>query len=60
MLYIPISFASFIAPIGLAGFFEVPVGYGYLVGLLLGSGITVACALVPLWLVQGKVERLNE
>ena len=60
VLYVPISFASFIAPVGLSGFFEVPILYGYLVGLLLGSGITVACALVPLWLVQGKVERLNE
>ena len=60
MLYVPIAFASFIAPVGLAGFFEAPIGYGYLVGVLLGSGLTMACALVPLWLVQGKVERLNE
>lgn len=60
MLYVPISFGLFIVPIGLTGFFDVPILYGYLVGLLLGSGITAACALVPLWLVQGKVERLNE
>jgi hypothetical protein len=60
MLYVPISFGLFIVPIGLAGLFDVPIVYGYLAGLLLGSGITAACALVPLWLVQGKVERLNE
>jgi hypothetical protein len=60
MLYVPISFGLFIVPIGLTGFFDVPIWYGYLVGLLLGSGITAACAWVPLWLVQGRVERLNE
>jgi hypothetical protein len=60
MFYVPVSFGFFVAPIGLAAFFEVPIWYGYLVGLLLGSGVTAACAIVPLWLVQGKVERLNE
>ena len=60
MLYLPISFGLFIIPIGLTGFFDVPILYGYLVGLIVGSGITVACAFIPLWLVRKKVERLNE
>lgn len=60
VLYVPISFGLFIVPIGLSGFLDVPILYGYLAGLLLGLGITVTCALVPLWLVQDKVERLNE
>ncbi len=60
MLYLPISFGAFVAPIGLTGFFNIPVLYGYLIGLLLGTSITLASALVPLWLVRKKVERLNE
>jgi hypothetical protein len=60
MLYMPIAFGLFIAPIGLAGFFGFPVLYGYLAGLFLGSSITAGGAFVPLWLVRKKVERLNE
>ncbi len=60
MLYLPISFGSFILPIGLTGFFNIPILYAYLIGLILGSGLTAACAFVPLWLVRKKVERLNE
>jgi ABC-2 type transport system permease protein len=60
MLYLPISFGLFVTPIGLASFFDVPILYGYLAGLFLGSSITAACAYIPLWLVQKKVERLNE
>jgi hypothetical protein len=60
MLYMLIAFGSFIIPIGLTGFFNVPIMYGYLIGLILGSGITAACAFIPLWLVRQKVERLNE
>jgi len=60
MLYVPISFGLFILPIGLTGFFNIPILYGYLAGLILGSGVTVACAFIPLWLVRQKVERLNE
>ena len=60
MLYLPISFGSFILPIGLTGFFNIPIPYAYLIGLILGSSLTAACAFVPLWLVRKKVERLNE
>jgi len=60
MFYMPIAFGLFILPIGLTGFFNIPVPYGYLAGLILGSSITTGCAFVPLWLVQKKVERLNE
>ena len=48
MLYVPISFGLFVLPIGLTGFFNVPILYGYLTGLIIGSGVTLACAIVPL------------
>ncbi len=60
MLYLPISFGLFIAPLGLAGFFRFPIAYGYLLGLLLGSGVALSCTFLPLWLVRKKVERLDE
>jgi len=60
MLYLPIAFGLFIAPLGLATYFKLPIFYGYLFGLLIGVGITALCALVPLWLVRKKVEQLGE
>jgi len=60
MLYMPIAFGSFIVPIGLTGFFNIPILYGYLIGLILGLGVTAICAFVPLMLVRKRVERLNE
>jgi hypothetical protein len=60
MLYLPISFGLFILPIGLTGFFNIPILYGYLAGLIVGSGVTAACAVIPLVLVRKRVERLNE
>jgi ABC-2 type transport system permease protein len=60
MLYLPVSFGIFVAPIGLVGFFNIPILYGYLIGLIFGTGITAACAFIPLWLVRKRVERLNE
>ena len=60
MLYLPISFGLFIVPLGFASFFEFPILYGYLFGLLVGSGATAICAYVPLWLVLKKVELLGE
>jgi len=60
MLYLPISFGLFIAPLGFAQFFDYPILYGYLFGLVLGSGVAVGFAFVPLWLVRKRVERLSE
>lgn len=59
MLYLPISFGLFVAPLGLADFLKFPIGYGYGIGLILGSAVTTAFALIPLWLVRGRVERLG-
>jgi hypothetical protein len=59
MLYLPISFSLFIAPLGFAQALELPMSYAYLAGLILGSAVTASCAFVPLWLVRKRVERLG-
>jgi hypothetical protein len=59
MIYLPISFGLFIAPLVLTQFLEVPLLYGYLAGLILGSAFAAGFALVPLWLVRGRVRRLG-
>jgi hypothetical protein len=60
MIYVPVSFGLFIAPLGFAQLLEFPMLYGYLIGLILGAAITAGCAIIPLWLVQKRVERLGE
>ena len=60
MLYLPISFGLFVAPIGFASFLKFPVSYGYGIGLILGCAVTAGFTLVPLWLVQKKVEQLGQ
>jgi len=59
MLYLPLSFGLFIAPLGLVQFLNLSVSYGYLAGLILGSAFTVGFAMVPLLLVRKRVERLG-
>jgi ABC-2 type transport system permease protein len=60
MLCLPISFGLFIAPLGLAQVFDFPIAYGYIIGLIAGSGVTAASAIIPLWLVRKRVARLSE
>jgi hypothetical protein len=59
MLYLPISFGLFVAPLGFAGYLNIPTNYGYLIGLILGSAVTLAFAVIPLWLIRKRVERLG-
>jgi len=59
MLYLPISFGLFIAPLGFASFLEYPVSYGYGIGTIVGSIVTAGFALIPLWMVRKRVERLG-
>lgn len=59
MLYLPISFGLFVAPLGLAQFMEIPLLYGYLAGLILGSAFAAGFSFIPLWLVRKRVERLG-
>jgi len=59
MLYLPLSFGLFIAPLGFAQFLGFPIAYGYLIGLALGSSVTAGFAFIPLWLVRKRVARLG-
>ena len=59
MLYLPISFGLFIAPLGLVQFLKLPISYGYLAGLILGSAVAMSSAVIPLWLVRKRAERLG-
>lgn len=58
--FLPIVFVLFIAPIALVPFFQLPELLGYLAGLFLGGGISLAFAVVPPWMARKKVERLGE
>jgi hypothetical protein len=41
-------------------FLQISEGLGQLAGLLIGGLFSLACAIVPLWLVRGRVPLLNE
>ncbi len=60
MIYIPIAFVLFIAPLGLTVAFQIPLAYGYLTGLVFGGGVALGFAVLPLMLARKKVERLGE
>jgi hypothetical protein len=60
MLYLPLAFGLFIGPLWFVSAFNFPQIYGFLAGGILGMVVTVACAFLPPWLVQGKVARLAE
>ncbi len=58
IIYLPISFGLFIAPLGIIQFLQLPLAYGYLAGLILGCAFAGGFAIVPLWLVRKRVEQL--
>ncbi|MBI5933096.1 MAG: hypothetical protein HY867_05265 [Chloroflexi bacterium] len=58
--FLPLVFLFFIAPIGLASFFQLPEIVGYLVGLFIGGGFSAAFTVIPPWMARKKVERLGE
>jgi len=60
MLFLPLGFGSFIAPVILFPLLGLPPGLGYLVGLVLGSALTLTAAILPLLLARPKLERLGE
>jgi ABC-2 type transport system permease protein len=60
VLFVPVSFGSFIGPLLLVSFFNLPQVYGYLIGLVVGLIVSGTCAVLPLRLVRSRVERLGE
>jgi len=59
IIYLPISFGLFVAPLGFAQLLGYHPIAGYLAGLILGSLFAAGFAIVPLWLVRKRVERLG-
>ena len=60
LLFLPFSLLLFGGPVLMAVFLNLPPGYGYAAGLLLGVSGSLAGMLVPLLLVQSRVQRLDE
>jgi hypothetical protein len=50
----------FIAPLWVAAVFQLPMAFGYLVGLVFGVGVTGLCAWLPLNMAQSRIDRLGE
>ncbi|OQY90173.1 MAG: hypothetical protein B6D39_08485 [Anaerolineae bacterium UTCFX2] len=58
--YQAVSLGLFLGPGILLAMLHYSAGVGRLLGLLLGGAFSLACAVVPLWLARGRVERLGE
>jgi hypothetical protein len=60
MIYLPVALLLFFGPPIGATALGLPELAGQLTGLALGGVFSLACAIVPLWLVRKKVLRLGE
>jgi hypothetical protein len=59
-LYLGLSQLLYFAPPVAASVVGFPAQYGQIAGLLLGGSLSVAAALIPLWLVRKRIPRLAE
>lgn len=60
MLYLPLSLLLFFVPMLVMQFFGQPNWAGQVLGILVGAAFSLACAIIPLWLVRHAVKRLGE
>ncbi len=60
MAILPLLFGLYVGPAIVMAFFEVPIFWGQLAGLLLGGTASLAAGLIPLRMAHSRVERLNE
>jgi ABC-2 type transport system permease protein len=60
MIFLGIAFTFYAGPAIAFTLFGLPSIAGQAIGLVLGGGISLAAWLIPLRLVESKVERLNE
>jgi ABC-2 type transport system permease protein len=60
VIFVPLAFGLFIGPLWIVAAFRLPMIYGYLAGFILGAGITLMGAILPLWLARGKIANLDE
>jgi ABC-2 type transport system permease protein len=58
--YLPLSLLLFFGPAVGLSLLQISEGIGQLAGLLTGGLFSLACAIVPLWLVRNRVPLLNE
>ena len=58
--YLPLSLVLFFGPSILLSLFQLSHSWGYVLGMLLGGAFSVACAILPPWLVRERVARLGE
>jgi ABC-2 type transport system permease protein len=60
IIYLLVSLALFFGPAVLAGVLGLPETVGQLLGLALGGSVSLVVAILPLWLVRGRVPQLGE
>ncbi len=60
MVYLPVTLLIFLGPGILTAIFHLPVAIGQWGGLILGSAFSLGCAIIPLWMVRERVDRLGE
>jgi ABC-2 type transport system permease protein len=59
-IYVPVNLGLFIGPLFLAALIHIPAVFAYLAGGVLGSGMSLLCAILPPRLLEAKVSRLGE
>ena len=59
-LYMGISLVLFFGPPVLLAALGLPEVAGQVIGILLGGTFSVACAIIPLWLVKSRVARIGD
>ena len=59
-LFVMLALGLFIGPVIVTMAFNLAAYYGYLVGLVLGGGLSILCAAVPVLFSLKRVERLGE
>jgi ABC-2 type transport system permease protein len=50
----------FFGPPTLLDILGLPAGIGFLLGILLGSAVSLCLMIIPVWLVRGRIPRLAE
>ena len=60
LAYLPVSLLFFFGPPLLLSLIGVPETIGQLIGLAVGGAISLGFAILPLWAVRGRVDRIGE
>ncbi|RPI31869.1 MAG: hypothetical protein EHM70_10405 [Chloroflexota bacterium] len=60
MAYLPVCLGLFFGPMIIIGALSLPLVVGQLLGLGLGGIFSVICAVIPPWLVRGRVLTMGE